>query len=63
MNMRTLDDLNKDKKNQKKDAKKNQTYAGGQARYALPLYKWSGLAIENPDDKKNIEDILQQAQA
>ena len=25
----------------------------------LILFKSSGLAIENPDDKKNIEDILQ----
>lgn len=36
MNMRTLDDLNKDKKNQKKDSKDKKntnSYAGGEARY------------------------------
>lgn len=49
MNLRTLGDMNKDNKDSKDKKKPNNSFTGGEA---------SGLAVENPDDRKNIQDIL-----
>ena len=49
MNMRTLDDLNKDKKDQKKDGKdkkNSNSYAGGQARYIVFILNLVGLQLK-----------------
>jgi hypothetical protein len=63
---KTLDDLKKEQKGEKKDKKQTSSYAGGENRYLLLLklhyFPNSGLAIENPEDKKNVQEILSKAE-